>query len=36
MAFESSSDTTAVSQYLTFAAEDVITTFTNIQNNFKD
>lgn len=36
MAFESSSDTTAVSQYLTFAAEDVITTFTNIQNKFKD
>jgi DNA-directed RNA polymerase subunit L len=29
-------DSTTVSQYLTFAAESVITTFTNIQSNFKD
>lgn len=36
MAFESVSDTTTVSQYLTFAAEDIITTFTNIQNKFKE
>ena len=35
MAFETVSDTTTVSQYLTLAAEDVITTFTNIQNKFK-
>ena len=35
MAFENVSDITTVSQYLTLAAEDVITTFTNIQNKFK-
>ena len=35
MAFEKVSDITTVSQYLTFATEDVITTFTNIQNKFK-
>ena len=34
MAFENVSDVTTVSQYLTFAAEDVITIFTNIQNKF--
>ena len=36
MAFESGNDATTVSQYLTFAAEDVIKTFTNIQNKFND
>jgi DNA-directed RNA polymerase II subunit RPB3 len=36
MAFESVNDATTVSQYLTFAAEDIIKTFTNIQSKFKD
>jgi DNA-directed RNA polymerase subunit L len=36
MAFESVNDATTVSQYLTFAAEDVIKTFTNIQNKFNE
>ena len=36
MAFEANTDTTMVSQYLTFAAEDVITTFTNIQKKCND
>ena len=36
MAFNSvSSDKSTVTQYLTYAAEQVITTFTNIQQNFK-
>jgi len=36
MAFESvSSDKTTVAQYLTDAAQNIITTFTNIQQNFK-
>jgi len=35
MAFNSSSDSATVSQYLIQSAEDIITTFTNIQNNFK-
>ena len=36
IAFESvSNDKTTAIQYLTNAAQDVITTFTNIQNNFK-
>lgn len=36
MAFEANADITMVSQYLTYAAEDVITTFTNIQKKFND
>lgn len=37
MAFENTSDdATTVSQYLTFAAENIITTFTNIQSKFKE
>ena len=36
MAFESVNDATTVSQYLTFAAEDVIKTFTNIQSKFNE
>ena len=36
MAFESVNDATTVSQYLTFAAEDIIKTFTNIQNKFNE
>jgi DNA-directed RNA polymerase subunit L len=36
MAFESVNDATTVSQYLTFAAEDIIKTFTNIQSKFKE
>jgi DNA-directed RNA polymerase subunit L len=36
LAFEAASDTATVSQYLTFAAESVITTFTNIQKKFKE
>ena len=36
MAFEAINDSTTVSQYLTAAAEDTITAFTNIQSNFKD
>lgn len=36
MAFEAPTDTTMVSQYLTFVAEDVIKTFTNIQMKFKE
>ena len=36
MAFTKEGDTTKVSQYLTMAAQDVITTFTNIQSKFKE
>ena len=36
MAFEANSDKTEVIQYLTNASQDVITTFTNIRNNFKE
>lgn len=36
MAFEANSDKTDVIQYLTNASQDVITTFTNIRNNFKE
>ena len=36
LAFEAATDTATVSQYLTFAAESVITTFTNIQKKFKE
>ena len=36
MSFQSvTSDKTTVAQYLTDAAQNVITTFTNIQQNFK-
>ena len=36
LAFEAATDTATVSQYLTFAAESVITAFTNIQKKFKE
>ena len=36
MAFTNESDVTKVSQYLTSATQDVITTFTNIQSKFKE
>lgn len=36
MSFETVADITMVSQNLTFAAEDVITTYTNIQKKFKE